>query len=147
MSKGLLIAITILAFGAGFLGVLGVTKLSSGQPDAPSLAILAVANAIAIAENSPSDWNNPGDLTISFGYPTLGTANSAGVLKFENLADGWNALYRQLSAIVNGTSRYSLSDSLTDFGAGYSGGDPNWAINVARTLRVDPNVSLGSILT
>lgn len=147
MSKGVLAAIIVLLFGAGFLGVLGVTKLGTNQPDAPSPAILAVANAIALAEGSPAEWNNPGDLTISFGYPTVGVANSAGVLKFQNITDGWNALYKQLSAIVNGSSRYSLNDSLATFGIGYSGGDPNWSANVAKALGVDPGASLGSILT
>lgn len=116
------------------------------MPPAPSPQIAQVAQAIARAEGSPVEWNNPGDLTISFGYPTLGTANSAGVLKFTNAADGWNALYKQLLAIVNGGSRYTLQDTIATFGNGYSGGDPNWAVNVASFLGVTPDTPLGDIL-
>ena len=106
-----------------------------------------MAQAIANQENSESDWNNPGDLTASFGYPTLGVAISAGVLKFKNCSDGWNALYAQLSAIVNGQSRYTTNTTLADFGFAYSGGDPNWAKNVASDLGVDTSTTLGEVLT
>jgi hypothetical protein len=141
----LVIALLALAALVLFEGAMG--KHCGDQPPAPSQEIFDVAAAIALAEGSNPDWNNPGDLTISFGYPTVGTANSAGVLKFQNCADGWNALYKQLSAIVSGNSRYSLSDSIADFGAGYSGGDPNWAVNVARELQTTPDAPLGSVLT
>lgn len=127
--------------GGGYSGGCGP------QPPAPSVAIFNFAAAIATAEGSNPEWNNPGDLTISFGYPTVGAANSAGVLKFANCVDGWNALYHQLSAIQNGTSRYKLTDSLASFGLGYAGGDSNWAVNVAAALGTTPNALLGELLT
>jgi hypothetical protein len=119
------------------------------QPPAPSQEIFDLASAIAVAEGSDPDWNNPGDLTYAFGYPTLGTANSAGVLKFQNCADGWYALYHQLGLIVSGGSMYTLDTTLADFGMKYSGGDPNWATNVAKALGggITPGNSLGDILT
>lgn len=117
------------------------------QPPAPTQEIFDVAGAIALAEDSDPDWNNPGSLTSSFGFPTLGPANSAGVLKFQNCRDGWMALYQQLGAIVSGSSRYSLSDTIATFGMSYSGGDPNWAKNVARELQKTPDTTLGEILT
>ena len=118
------------------------------QPIAPSPGIQAMAKAIAKAEGSNPDWNNPGDLTLAFGYPTNGKANSAGVLKFVNSVDGWSALYKQLQLIVSGNSAYySLDTTLAEFGDGYSGGDVNWAVNVARTLGVSTDATLGSILT
>jgi hypothetical protein len=133
---------------AGFLLFVSESPNSGNclQPPAPSQQIFSLASAIALAEGSNPEWNNPGDLTISFGYPTIGVANSAGVLKFHSCEDGWNALYKQLSAIVNGTSRYSLDTSLAMFGVGYSGGDQNWAINVARALGVSTETTLGEIL-
>lgn len=143
--------ILVVVLIAAALILLGGNLLSDSpacpQPPAPSPKIAALAAAIAKAEGSPTDWNNPGDLTAAFGYPTNGVANSAGVLKFQNCIDGWNALYKQLSAIVGGTSRYTLNMSLADFGLGYSGGDPNWSANVAANLGVDPSTSLGDILT
>jgi hypothetical protein len=137
---------SLLAIAAIYL--LGVNLSSSGnQPPAPSPAIFAVAKAIAAAEGSNPDWNNPGDLTASFGFPTSGTVNDAGVLKFNSSADGWNALYKQLESIVNGSSRYSLEDTIASFGLGYSGGDTNWAVNVANALGVTPDTQLSDVLS
>lgn len=135
--------IVILAL-AGFLLLANPT--GSDIPAPPSPQVGAVAQAIAKAENSNPDWNNPGSLTISFGYPTSGVGNSAGVLIFNSAVDGWNALYKQLEAIIHGQSRYTLDTTITSFGLGYSGGDPNWAINVASALGVSPDTQLGDIL-
>jgi hypothetical protein len=140
-----LIIIVLLAFAAFLL--LGIPLSENEQPPAPSQEIFDVAAAIAKAEGSNPDWNNPGNLTTAFGYPTLGTVNSDGVLKFQSAVDGWNALYHQLSLIVSGNSRYSLTDTIATFGQGYSGGDPNWAVNVATELQTTPNATLGSVLT
>ena len=140
----LILLAALFLLGANHLG--GNTP-ACPQPPAPSPQIGAMAAAIARAEGSPTEWNNPGDLTAAFGYPTEGTANSAGVLKFRNCVDGWNALYKQLSLIVNGESRYTLDTTLADFGMAYSGNDPNWARNVASILGVNQSATLGEILT
>jgi hypothetical protein len=113
---------------------------------APSDKVKRLAEAISVAEGSPFGWNNPGDLTKSFGYATLGVGNSAGVLKFATPQDGWNALYAQLNAIILGQSHWSLDTTLEDFGLGYSGGDSNWAVNVANQLGIDTSVTLREIL-
>jgi hypothetical protein len=134
---------------AGLLWFLATTlggAVSINKPQAPTMAIGLLADAIAKAEGSNPAWNNPGDLTKSFGYVTTGVANSDGVLIFLRLEDGWQALYKQLEAIISGNSHYTLSTTLADFGFGYSGGDRNWAVNVADALGVDPSVTLGSIL-
>lgn len=142
-----LLIVIILGIAALLLGItMKQNQPNCPAPPAPSPQILSMALAIQAAENSPAEWNNPGDLTASFGYPTVGVANSAGVLKFQNCMDGWNALYKQLGAIVNGTSRYSLQDTLATFGMGYSGGDPNWAQNVASKLGVTIDTPLGDLL-
>lgn len=148
-----MIAILAALLGIALILIIGASQTVKASnaagcppPPAPSPQILQMAQAIATAENSPVAWNNPGSLTASFGYPTSGTGNSAGVLMFTNCADGWNALYKQLSAIVNGQSRYTLSDTLTSMGIVYSGGDPNWAKNVGAALGVSPDTQLGDIL-
>ena len=146
-----MIVIVILLLGAAVLLLFGaasnMSKTNCPPPPAPSPQILAMAQAIQVAEGSPAEWNNPGDLTASFGYPTNGTGNSAGVLIFVNCEDGWNALYKQLEAIVNCTSsHYSTDQTLAQMGLTYSGGDPNWAKNVAASLGVSTDTQLGDIL-
>lgn len=145
--------LTAILGGVGFMLLAGHSDSSSGdtpnckQPPAPSPQIGQMAAAIAQAEGSNPAWNNPGSLTASFGYATTGVGNSAGVLIFATCTDGWNALYAQLSAIVSGNSRYGLDTTLASFGMSYSGGDPNWAKNVASLLGVSTNTTLGSVLT
>jgi hypothetical protein len=118
-------------------------------PPAPNAAILRLAQAIAIAEGSPASWNNPGDLTEgdAYGYQLQRDGdgnllvNSAGVVRFVNLADGVNALYRKLRRIQDGISSvYSRTLSLADFAQKYTGGDnaDSWAANVASFLGLDP---------
>jgi hypothetical protein len=142
-----MIAIIVLALVAAIILLEANLGGSSTQPTGPSAAIDALAAAIAVAEGSNPDWNNPGDLTKSFGFPTVGVANSAGVLKFKTSGDGWRALYAQLQLIVSGGSHWTLDTTLADFGLGYSGGDSNWAKNVANKLGVSTDSSLGDILT
>jgi hypothetical protein len=144
----MMLLVILLISLAGFLLFVSESPDSGcPQPPGPSAQIESVAAAIAKAEGSNPEWNNPGSLTISFGLPTVGVANSAGVLKFEKCEDGWRALYMQLNSIVNGTSRYTLDTPLSEFGLRYSGGDPNWSLNVARALGISTSVTLGDILT
>lgn len=148
------IALWILIFGAGalLLYTLGDSVDTSNWPPAPNAAIGALAKAIALAEGSPSSWNNPGDLTAgdSEGFPVQRNdqgnpiVNSAGVVRFASLTDGVNALYNKLLRIQNGTSKvYSQSLSLLDFANTYTGGDnaSGWAQTVASELGLDPNTS------
>ncbi len=128
----------------------GIDNVNTSQwPPAPNQAIGALARAIAIAEGSPAFWNNPGDLTEgdAGGYQLQRDpagnviVNSAGVVRFVNLADGVNALYRKLLNIQSGASRvYSTALSLADFAQIYTGGDnaAAWARNVAAELGLDP---------
>ena len=113
-----------------------------------SPAVLKLAKAISVAEGSPPEWNNPGDLTgVDAGsFPTCGYGNKEGVWKFLNNADGWTALYVKLNRMLAGQSRiYSLDMTLEDVGLKYSGGDPNWAVNVARELGVPVTTTLRDI--
>ena len=154
------IALWILIFGAGalLLYTLGDSVDTSNWPVAPNAAIAALAKAIAIAEGSPTSWNNPGDLTLgdAGGFPLQLNAdntpivNSAGVVRFASLTDGVTALYNKLLRIQNGSSKvYSQSLSLLDFANIYTGGDnaPGWAQTVAENLGLDPATStLGDAL-
>jgi len=117
---------------------------------APNDFVGKLAQAITIAEGSPAEWNNPGDLTgaDASGYQlqTDGDGNpitnSAGVVRFVNLPDGVAALYRKLQRIQDGASRvYSTAMSLAQFAQIYTGGDnaDAWANNVASFLGLDPN--------
>lgn len=118
--------------------------------------VLKLAKAIATAEGFgvegalPTRANNPGDLTgIDKGsFATNGTANSEGVWNFVNLADGWTALYFKVDRILRGASKvYPLTMTIEDMGETYSGGDPNWAANVAKSLGVPVTMTLQGYLS
>lgn len=93
----------------------------------------------------PTTANNPGDLTFADGFPTEGRANSEGVLKFVNLADGWQALYHQCDLMLSGKSKvYQLNDTLADVAIKYAH-DPNWGVNVAAALGVPVTTTLAEL--
>lgn len=136
------IGVAILALGIAVYLVFG---LDSGSGSGSGNALVdAMVEGITQAENSNPAWNNPGDLTESFGFPTTGTANSAGVLIFATAAGGLSALQAQVTAIANGTSRYSTG-SVSDLAVGYTGGDnaAGWAATVAAAMgiSIDTNLS------
>ncbi len=116
-------------------------EASSYWPD----SVLRLAKAISVAEGSNPEWNNPGDLTgaDAGSFLTCGVANSEGVLKFVNAEDGWMALYAKVNRMLSGKSKvYPLDMSLERVGLLYSGGDPNWAVNVSRELAVPVTTTL-----
>lgn len=136
---------------AGVVGVIGYLLYedgfgmvdTSGWPQAPNDLVGNLAVAIAKQEGSNSKYNNPGDILDTYSYATNGTFG-AGIPIFTSLADGVNALYTKLANIQNGgSSTYPLSLTFNQFGALYSGGDSNWAINVAASLGVSPDSTLG----
>src|SRR6516225_8692395 len=98
-----LLVIAALVFVFGAKG--GVLSPSAGTSFAPQT--VAFAQAIAVAEGTVlSDGslnqnslgiqlNNPGDLEDSSGQ----------LRSFATIDDGWNALYNQSDAMLNGTSR------------------------------------------
>ena len=115
-----------------------------------STPVLQFAKAIAVAENSPVAWNNPGSLTgtDAGSFATCGFGNAEGVWKFVNAEDGWNALYIKVDRIFRGKSTiYPLSMTVEQFGLRYSGGDPNEGKNIASYLGIDPASTLQEYLT
>jgi hypothetical protein len=113
-------------------------------------AVIKLAMAIAVAEGSNPAWNNPGDLTgvDSGSFRTNGTANSEGVWLFDNADDGWSALFAIVDRWLRGKSVvYHLTMTLEQVGMKYSGGDPNWAKNVASSLGVPQTTTLADLAT
>lgn len=154
MNRGLWVGV-VLILAALFIGAQsafgGTLTASSAAPNG-SGGIDQLMQAIATAEGSLEahpDWNNPGDLTASFGFSNSGPQNSDGVLAFADVASGWGALRAQLELIASGRSRvYTASDSVLDMGykwAGVSQGSA-WASNVAAALGVDPSTPIGDFL-
>jgi len=153
MSRGFWIAIALLAaaalvalekiYGGGIL-----TGSNAPQQGATS-GIDALMLAIAQAEGSPPAWNNPGDLTASFGFANSGPQNADGVLAFSTIEGGWGALRAQLNLAAAGLSRvYNASMSILEMGMKYAGVSQGstWAANVAAALGVDPSTPIGSFL-
>jgi hypothetical protein len=100
------------------------------------------ANAVAKAEgffspgSLPSRTNNPGDINTYTGRTTSYPTTQA----------GWDALTNQVELMLGGSAVYNPTMTLAQAGAIYSGGDPNWAKNVAASLGVSVNATLGQIL-
>jgi hypothetical protein len=110
------------------------------------MPVYKFARAISVAEGSNPLWCNPGDLTISLGFPNDGPQNADGVLKFVNVADGWYVLYHQCWVMLTGKSHeYALTDTIEQVGMKYSDGDPNWAMNVANYLGVPTSTTLAQL--
>ena len=101
---------------------------------------VSIANAIANAEGFgvpgkiPTVRHNPGNLVANGQIQTFATDQ-----------DGWNALYNQVNLMISGQSAYyspgmtwnQIAQSWT------TTGPSTWASNVASTLGVDPNSTLG----
>lgn len=152
MRAGAWLGLTLIV-AAIFIGVQSAFGVSMGS-NAPqgSSGIDGLMQAIATAEGSLEahpGWNNPGDLTKSFGFANSGPQNADGVLAFDSIKDGWGALRAQLDLIASGGSHvYSTGDSILEMGhkwAGVSQGTA-WASNVAAVLGVDPATPIGDFL-
>lgn len=118
---------------------------STSYPEAIKRFARAVASAegFGIPGAIPTVANNPGDLVLDGWSPTLG----AGIAVFDSEDYGWSRLYRQLSIILTGGSSHYYPDmSIADMGLKWSGGDPNWARNVARYLNVSTATPLWQVL-
>lgn len=108
---------------------------------------IAHAEGFGIPGAIPTRAHNPGDLKIpNWPGPTLGE----GISVFDSDGAGWNALYKQLQAILTGRSSYYYLDmSIAEMGAIWAGGDPggSWARNVADFLTLDTGAAIVEGLT
>lgn len=79
--------------------------------------------------------NNPFDLQpggVETTYPSYQAGLQAGDSMLANIAAG-------------NSSMYSPSESLSQFGATYSGGDPNFAANLSKSLGVSPDTPMSQV--
>lgn len=138
---------------AGFLRDLssGITADPSTWPSGDP--IWSIAQAIAFAEGAnvlgarPDRNNNPGDLTRGDEHGEVVAGYDGSFIVFASKQDGWQALYLKLANIAqNSSARYNSGMSWAQIGQIWAGGDPNWAMNVAANLGVDPNSSLGDFV-
>lgn len=102
---------------------------------------IATAEGYGTAGAIPTVANNPGDLELGdIGYGTIN-----GVTVFPDASSGENALNNQIESILSGTdSLYPQDESLTQAGMTYAN-DPNWGTNVASSLGVSTDTTLGAI--
>lgn len=81
--------------------------------------------------------NNPFDLQpggVEASYPSYQAGVQAGDTMLQNIATGNSSLY-------------SPTESLSQFGATYSGGDPNFAANLSKSLGVSLSTPMSDIFT
>jgi hypothetical protein len=107
----------------------------------PTRKIRRIAEAIAKAEGYgvpgaiPTVRNNPGNLKGADGQ----------IRWFQTPEEGWNALYRQVTMMFTGESRYYRPDmTIAEIARIYTGEAAymDWANNVARFLGVTPETRL-----
>jgi len=109
---------------------------------------IATAEGWGIPGSIPTVANNPGDLTgDDAGYfTTAGVMNKEGVVKFVDVDDGWSALHWKCYRILSGKSKvYPPEMTIEEMGMKYSGGNPNWAVNVARELGLSVTTTIAEM--
>lgn len=107
----------------------------------------SVGNTTAsTTKNRPQRNNNPGDVKGGGVADALAVGkDDQGHLVFKNAIDGFKALTADLTAKVNGSSKYLPSNpTITELGAVYAE-DPNWPKKVAAILGVSPDTKTKSI--
>lgn len=112
--------------------------------DAHVLALaIARAEGFDVEGSIPQRANNPGDLRI--GDRGLGMLGE-GITIFPTVEDGWDALDHQCGRILSGKSPYYRPQmTLAEMGMTYSGGDQDWAKNVAAILGVPESITLAEL--
>lgn len=123
----------------------GSTPAPSPQTGGVSSTVQAIAQAIATAEGYyvgpgviPYDRNNPGDIRGSDGQ----------ISTYSTPADGWNALYNQISLILSGQSHnYTPDMSISQIAQIYTGADnaSSWASTVASQLGVSVDTPISEV--
>jgi len=127
---------------------------SPGLVDPNKIQFAALGSAMAegfyaTGNPIPKRANNPGDLTRSWGFPTKGTANSEGVLIFDTVEHGWQALYAQWGAMLNGTStEYTLDMTILQVAEKWTGSQnaASWAATCAQYMGVPVTTTLQEYL-
>jgi RNA:NAD 2'-phosphotransferase (TPT1/KptA family)/GNAT superfamily N-acetyltransferase/ADP-ribose pyrophosphatase YjhB (NUDIX family) len=98
----------------------------------------ALVEAISRAEGAKPELNNPGNL-VDF--------NTGKIRTFDSWEEGRNALAEQLERIADGDHPNIKPDmTLREAGLVYSNGDPNWAKNVSRIMRVPETIKMQELV-
>ena len=97
-----------------------------------------------------SHANNPGNLTdegdVGCGCIQTHGRNGAKITIYRTPEDGWAALTRKVTRMLNGSSRvYTLDLSIAQVAQKWCG-DPAWGINVAKYLKVTPETTLATLI-
>jgi len=130
-----------------WLFILGLLALATGVTGSTS-QVDRIAKAIATAEgffvqgSRPQRNNNPGNITASFGYPTMGSDGPFPIFATE--AAGWAALKDQIRMMLDGSSsHYQPTMTILEIARVYTATEhEDWALNVANDLGVSVNTQL-----
>jgi hypothetical protein len=131
-------------------GVLAVGAAKGGSFVLSSVRASRFAQAIAKAEGFgipsaiPTRANNPGDLKLPGASPLPGTS----ITMFATVAEGWQALERQLMLIATGQSAfYRPTMTIAEMAKVWTATEQDaWARNVAASLGVSTNTQIGALL-
>lgn len=136
------------AFGFGSDTVEDLGGMVDQSTDSVTIKIaqaIARAEGFYVAGSRPARNHNPGDMTADLIGKSTGKDGMFVV--YANDADGWENLYAQVNAWLDGTSRHANIDStIAEISQFYTTTDQNaWAFTVASALGVDPDTSLGEL--
>lgn len=128
-----------------------VDDLGGDVDQSSSSATVSIARAIATAEgfyvagSRPARNHNPGDMTADLIGKKIG--DDSAFVVYGNDNDGWDNLYAQVNAWLEGTSAHAGPDStIYDVSRFYTTTDQDaWAATVASKLGVDVNTAIGQV--
>ena len=119
--------------------------LALSRPSEVRLAhAIAKAEGFGMRRTTPTRYHNPGDLKAAgFKYEgQIGIGKGRHVI-FASDADGWSALFHQVSKMMSGDSRhYSPRMTIEQVARLYAGDWRHWSRNVAWNLGVPENTKL-----
>lgn len=128
-----------------------LSELGGNVNISATVATVAIARAIATAEgffvegSRPQRNHNPGDMTADLIRKSTGRDGMFVI--FANDEDGWNNLYAQVNAWLDGTSIHAgPGNTIQDISKFYTTTEQDiWASNVAGSLGVDVLTPIGDI--
>lgn len=117
------------------------TSWSAGPVSSGFVSAMSAAIANAEGYNVPGSVaqrsNNPGNIKTGGSIATYATPS-----------DGWTALNTQVQRMADGSSQYYAPGmTIGQVGDKYSGGDPNWASNVAAALGVSIDTTISDLVS
>jgi hypothetical protein len=146
-----LVALAVVLFERAQSGSDTVADLGGMVDTSESSSTQKIAEAIATAEgfyvagSRPQRNHNPGDMTADL--VGKATGKDGMFVVYDNDQDGWSNLYAQVNAWLNGTSRHAGPDStIADISKFYTTTEQDiWAVNVAGSLGVPVDTTIGSV--